>query len=472
MKKSTHKRLTAWLLTLALVVTLLPGMGMTALAAEDGGEGNGPPTVEVVAPEDESSGSDETVGTPPSTESEPPALPESKEEDKTTEDEGDPSGSDYGIGDDTQPRRSMRAPVMPTAAEYQNVEVNSVTLSNGQYLASNSADTAINSSTEPLSYVAWYKDGVLTLNGYKGKEIQVCGSTKSDLTVKLKGSNTITSSYRAGIIQNGKGGSITVTADNGSSGKLTINATYSYSVAGIDNGSVASDILGDVTIKGYADVTIKAKTTGDSSSQGYGIYAKNAFILGNASVNITCETPNRTSGSLCNGIYARDTANINTTGKIKIDVKTAGEDGAYSFGIYAMSTANLTTVKEMEVQWKKDTTTTNSSGGAVYKGASFNTTTHAVNVDTTNCYASYRYGTPRTVTVKNGKLTGPGVPNAKESGNFLAGDKVNLTAPPRQVSATDSTFIPFVKWISADVSVTNPTSQSGAYIRCRATIPR
>ena len=36
MKKSTHKRLTAWLLTLALVVTLLPGMGMTALAVEDG----------------------------------------------------------------------------------------------------------------------------------------------------------------------------------------------------------------------------------------------------------------------------------------------------------------------------------------------------------------------------------------------------------------------------------------------------
>ena len=118
----------------------------------------------------------------------------------------------------------------------------------------------------------------------------------------------------------------------------------------------------------------------------------------------------------------------------------------------------------MEVQWKKDTTTTNSSGGAVYKGASFNTTTHAVNVDETNCYASYRAGQPYEVTVKNGELTGPGVPNAKERGNFLAGDKVNLTAPPRQVSATDSTPIPFVKWTSADVSVTNPTSQSGAYI--------
>ena len=69
-----------------------------------------------MAPEDESSGSDETVGTPPSTEPAPPALPESKEEDKTTEDEGDPSGSDYDIEADTQPRGLMRALAAPTAA--------------------------------------------------------------------------------------------------------------------------------------------------------------------------------------------------------------------------------------------------------------------------------------------------------------------------------------------------------------------
>ena len=116
MKKSTHKRLTAWLLTLALVVTLLPGMGMTALAVEDGGEGNGPPAAEVVEPEDGNSGSDETVEPPPSTEPAPPALPESKEEDKTTEDEGGSSGSDYDIEADTQPRGLMRALAAPTAA--------------------------------------------------------------------------------------------------------------------------------------------------------------------------------------------------------------------------------------------------------------------------------------------------------------------------------------------------------------------
>ena len=116
MKKSTHKRLTAWLLTLALVVTLLPGMGMTALAVEDGGEGNGPPAAEVVEPEGGNSGSDETVGTPPPTESETPAPPESKEEDKTTEDESDSSGSDYDIEADTQPRGLTRALAAPTAA--------------------------------------------------------------------------------------------------------------------------------------------------------------------------------------------------------------------------------------------------------------------------------------------------------------------------------------------------------------------
>ena len=51
MKKRTFPRLlfllllmlTAWLLTLALAATLLPGMGMTALAAEDGDGGNNPP---------------------------------------------------------------------------------------------------------------------------------------------------------------------------------------------------------------------------------------------------------------------------------------------------------------------------------------------------------------------------------------------------------------------------------------------
>lgn len=60
----------------------------------------------------------------------------------------------------------------------------------------------------------------------------------------------------------------------------------------------------------------------------------------------------------------------------------------------------------MEVKWKKHASISKYSGGAVNGGASFDPGTHAVNVDTTNCYASYRKGTPYTVTVENGDLTG------------------------------------------------------------------
>ena len=45
MKRPIGKRLTAWLLALALAVTLLPGLELTALAAEEGSAA-GPPAVE------------------------------------------------------------------------------------------------------------------------------------------------------------------------------------------------------------------------------------------------------------------------------------------------------------------------------------------------------------------------------------------------------------------------------------------
>ena len=44
-KVKPHKLLSL-LLALVMAVGMLPGMGMTALAVEDGDEGNGPPAVE------------------------------------------------------------------------------------------------------------------------------------------------------------------------------------------------------------------------------------------------------------------------------------------------------------------------------------------------------------------------------------------------------------------------------------------
>ena len=454
MKKSTHKRLTAWLLTLALVVTLLPGMGMTALAVEDGGEGNGPPAVEVVAPEDESSGTGETVGTPPSTEPAPPALPESKEEDKTTEDEGDPSGSDYDIEADTQPRGLMRALAAPTATgNYPTAS--EVCVYGNKYFATghhyfrNGETICSNDST---NYNAYYNPntGTLTLNGYKGGSI-TAGGTDADITVVLKGTNTIN-----GNLDNSRGGDITITSDSGGTLSITNTTnTYTDALVGIKAGYGGSFTTGSVTIKGNAKVTINMTHNGQKTHDtAYGIFAReNITISENASVDITCATPNNTEvdGTLCNGLRAVKDVIIDTTGKVKIDVTRAGGSNTQSYGIFPSGKATLTNVGEMEIEWKKHDSNSSFSGAAILKGSGFDTNPHAVNVDTTNCYASYRKGTPRTVTINNGKLDGPGVvPYAKNSGNFLAGDKVNIK--PNEKKSSDGTLIPFKEWTSSDVT--------------------
>ena len=121
----------------------------------------------------------------------------------------------------------------------------------------------------------------------------------------------------------------------------------------------------------------------------YGIFAReNITISGDASVDIICKTQYNTArfGDYCNGLRTDKNVTIDTNGTIKIDVKTAGGDGAYSYGIYPVGgPATLTNVGKMEVQWKKD----GSSGGVGYKGVSYDTSTYAVNVDEANCTATY-----------------------------------------------------------------------------------
>ena len=454
MKKSTHRRLTAWLLTLALVVTLLPGMGMTALAVEDGGEGNGPPAVEVVAPEDESSGTGETVGTPPSTEPAPPALPESKEEDKTTEDEGDPSGSDYDIEADTQPRGLMRALAAPTAtgsyptASEVCVDGNKYFGEPGCYYFKNGASAC---SKDPNNYNAYYNPntGTLTLNGYKGRSITV-GGTGPKVTVVLIGNNSIND----GNLDKPYGGDITVTSSSG--GKLSITQTITSSDAaiGIEAGYSGSFQTGNVTITGDAKVIINMTHNGTRGyDEAYGIFSKeNITISGDSSVEITCATPYNTYGNIyCNGLRAVNDVIIETDGEIKINVKTAGGSGTQSFGIYPMGNAALTKVGNMEVWWKSHDTHPGYPGGAIFGGGSFSDTDHAINVDKTNCYASYRKGTPYTVTVENGTLAGLGVvSHANNRGNFLAGDTVSIK--PNEQKGRSGEVIPFQKWTSDDVT--------------------
>ena len=292
--------------------------------------------------------------------------------------------------------------------------------------------------------------GTLTLKDYNGKGITVGGVGRTDITVVLKGTNIIND----GSLENAVGGDITVTSSDGGTLSITRTLSGGNAAIGIEAGLSGSYKTGNVTITGNAEVTINMTHNGTLGwDNAYGIFAKeNITISENASVDITCATPNNTTGgSNCNGLYAAQNVIINTGGTIKIDVKNAGKDDGYSFGVYPMGTATLTKVSNMEVQWKKHATHTSYPGGAVYKGASLSDTDYAINEDTTNCYASYRYGTPRKVTVQDGQLTGPGVKYANGSGYFLAGDKVNIT--PATKKGRSGEEIPFKEWTFSDVTL-------------------
>ena len=367
MKKSTHKRLTAWLLTLVMLLTLLP---TTALAADY----PGPTYVSV----------------------------------------------DGG----------------------KSFTADKLYFRNGE--AQCSADSA--------NYNAYYDPtaGTLTLNGYDGGAIVLGGAEQGDLTIKLMGNNTIRSTTsQHGVAGNTASGSITITADS-SSDTLTIDVSNSTSyVYGIDGNQRS------VTISGSADVTIIAEAK-STDKLCFGINSLDTVsILGNASVDIKSKVPeNNTGSNFCRGINGKKVA-IETGGTIMIDVTAAGDAGADSYGVDTTSSTILTKVGEMQVKWKKGTFPY--VGGAISRGGSFDINTHAVNVDKDNCFASYRFGTPRTVTVENGTFTGPGVPNAtKYSGKFLENDMVSIT--PSEKRSSDGTLIPFKEWTAEGVTFDSPAA--------------
>ena len=361
----------------------------------------------------------------------------------------------------------MLLSLLPTTAlaaspDASNVYVNGgINFYNSTRLYYRNGDSASSFSGTPTDYNAAYapSTGTLTLKDYNGKGITVGGVGRTDITVVLIGTNTIN-----GSLTNDVGGDITITSESGGTLSITNTLSGSNPAIGIETGLSASYTTGNVTIKGNAKVTINMTHNGMSTyEKAYGIYAKeNITISESASVDITCATPyNTTGGGNCNGLYAAQNVIIDTNGTIKIDVTKAGKDDGYSFGVYPMGTAILTKVGEMEVQWKKHATHSSYPGGAVYKGASLSDTDYAINVDTTNCYASYRKGTPYTVRVENGDLTGPGVPNKMGSGMFLVNDTVNIT--PYEKKSNDEMLIPFQKWTSSDVEITNPTSPSNSF---------
>ena len=343
-----------------------------------------------------------------------------------------------------------------TLTPYDRIYLNNDALHSGWYL-----DESYNKKqgNPPSDFVAKYNNGVLTLNGYRGGDIGTSAPASGYFTINLIGDNIITGGQNGVFIGGEHEGRVTITSN--ANGKLTINASSANSVWGIACGAsvIAKNI--DVVIGGNAQVTINATSNGENK-QVQGIHAGNVTIEDNASVNIVAKnTNNSTASQWVAGIFAEKNVTINTNGNIDIDVSVAGGDSAYSYGIQNCKT--MTKAGNMTIKYKKA-----GKNGWPITGGDVDNTTHAVNVneDSGNCFASYRYGTPRNVAAINGTLAGPGVPDYlnKADGYFLAGDEITLNAPSLQVSETDTTNIPFDKWFSfaSDAVITNPTSQTGA----------
>ena len=341
-----------------------------------------------------------------------------------------------------------------TLTPYDRIYINSEALNSGWYLDESYTQKKGNPTSD---YVAKYKDGVLTLNNYHGGEIGTSAPASGYYKIDLIGENTINGGQRGVFIDTLREGRVTITSSV--NGKLTINASSAMSVWGIACGASNSVNTTDVVIGGNAQVTINATSNGENR-QVDGIHARNVTIEDNASVNITAKnTNNSTESQWVSGIFAKNNVTINTNGNIDIDVSVAGGDSAYSYGVRNGKT--MTKAGNMTIKYKKA-----GSNGWPITGGDVDSTTHAINEDHTNCFASYRYGTPRYVAAINGTLAGPGVPKEanRGSGYFLAGDEITLNAPSLQVSEEDTTNIPFDKWFSfaSDAVITNATSQNGA----------
>ena len=330
MAQQTYKRLTAWLMALVMVATMLPTMALAT--AED--SGTDPPAPAVTETQ-------ETPATP-----EPPALPESKEEDKTTEDEGDPSGSDYDIGDDTQPRGSMRMPVMPAATGDAHLKV---IMDNGQTLylypgntikEHHSGDYYTEAVTNrPSTYVACLKktdmyQWTLELNNFNGQSITyVPGSNKANsVVISLNGTNVLApkdggavnadqNNYRAISCGNqfGDGRPKGLAFIIEGSGSLAINANdrnTAYQML-----TAQCIFTQGLTIRGDAKVSIDLKLPSyqDTDSDSHTIFTSNLYVFDNASLDIKSYNLSEVVKANAHDVGGKSFIRIDTTGTVNVE---------------------------------------------------------------------------------------------------------------------------------------------------------
>ena len=285
MENRLPKRLSAWLLTLIMLVGMLPAMA----SADEADDGLSPP-----APQE-----------------------------------------DYDIGDDTQPQGRMRVPVAPTAnGNYPSgvflpngTTNDGIYLFNGQCLKNNSA-TSSTPYTSGMDYVARYDEttGTLYLNGYDGvANVHTGIGTRYSgvLTIEVERDSTITvngtGENSSGLERRG------INAPNrlviSGNGKLTINVTCSGDGYGI-YAYYGMEITAPLEVK----VSVVNAPTDDKVA--YGLYA----YSGDISLSGGDKTIRVGSKKTANGIFNHITESGQNIIKGNVTlVQTSGEGGSGIF---------------------------------------------------------------------------------------------------------------------------------------------
>ena len=331
------------------------------------------------------------------------------------------------------------ASVVYAAGAPSAVTVNAQKLYSGYYLESNDSTTySTGATTEPASYVAWYDGVTLTLNGYNGGEISVGGANAVDLTIKLKGVNTITSSDRGIFASNCE--NLVIDADN----EATLNINVSSStkeVYGISVGQGATAIAGTVTIKGKATVNINAET---SVNHAYGINTKTGFnIVGSANLSIKNTSSNSTSDMSYSIVSFNNQPVFNTDGIVTLD-NSECTNRNYCIGAYGIDMRKGTLIcryKPGEINsYACSTKITTAPDGCVLRENPYKLGETVI-----------KSGEGHTVTVENGTDY-----YGKDSNQYVAGETVYVKAG---IEGLD-----FDKWEGTGITFAEATQKETTFV--------
>ena len=291
----------------------------------------------------------------------------------------------------------------------------------------------VNDAAEPTSnpegYNAKYDPakGYLYLKNYVGKDISFTSNTGGLLTIVIEEDSTITAPTGIDVRGNGR---VEITTATLNSRSLTINSTSNNG-----NANGISITGGDLTIGGYADITINAEVTSEETGLARGIYVgyvntANVRVKDHARLDITVKSAHESDLGQNNAICVAQ-------GKLTFDVvnnqyfssKAVAGD---SYTIWTSSGVKINKCNQIKCWWSGDGT----HSGAVYPKTSLTTLDNcAVNTHETERWASIDYGAPCHIEVKNGYCD-----NNHPSGNYVINSSGTISA--NYISSE----VPFSHW--------------------------